>query len=79
MIAVTSEEGLLLSDTSGARTGDAVVQSLREWSDLPAAARRYVDRLGEVIGTEVSMVGVGPERTQSLVRPGSWLAARLER
>ena len=55
------------------------ITSLREWNDLPAAARRYVERLGEVIGTEVSMVGVGPERTQSLVRPGSWLAARLER
>ncbi len=55
------------------------ITSLREWNDLPAAAKRYVDRLGQVIGTEVSMVGVGPERTQSLLRPGSWLEAQLGR
>ena len=53
------------------------ITGIREWNDLPGVAQRYVDRLGEVIGTEVSMVGVGPERTQSVVRPGSWLAAQL--
>ena len=31
-IAITTEEGLLLSDTSGAATGEAVVKSLRAWS-----------------------------------------------
>ena len=55
------------------------ISGIRDWNDLPPAARQYVDRLGEVIGTEISMVGVGPERTQSLVRPGSWLAAQLDR
>ena len=33
VIAVSTEEGLVLSDTSGARTGPAVVESLRAWSD----------------------------------------------
>jgi alkyl sulfatase BDS1-like metallo-beta-lactamase superfamily hydrolase len=33
--AVTTEEGLILSDTSGAATGQAVVDSLRAWSDAP--------------------------------------------
>ena len=55
------------------------ITGIREWDDLPATAKLYVERLGEVIGTEVSMVGVGPERTQSLVRPGSWLAGQLDR
>jgi adenylosuccinate synthase len=55
------------SDTSG----------LRRWEELPHAAVRYLDRIGEIIGTEVNLVGVGPERTQTLVRPGSWLAAEL--
>ncbi len=32
VIALTTEEGLILSDTSGARTGGAVVKSLRGWS-----------------------------------------------
>ena len=51
--------------------------AVRRWGDLPRAAQRYLDRLGEVIGTEVALAGVGPERTQSLVRPGSWLARQL--
>ena len=41
-------------------------------------ARRYLDRLGEIIGTEVLLASVGPERSQSLVRPGSWLARQLD-
>jgi len=49
----------------------------RAWSDLPAAALRYLDRLGEILGTEVAMVGVGPDREQSIVRPGSWMAREL--
>jgi adenylosuccinate synthase len=51
---------------------------IRKWEDLPDAACRYLDRLGEIIGTEVVLAGVGPERSQSLVRPGSWLAHQLD-
>ncbi len=54
-------------DTTGAR----------RWDELPAAARRYLDRLGEVIGAEIGMVGVGPDRDQSIVRPNSWLARMM--
>lgn len=53
------------------------ITGVRRWEDLPEKARAYVDRLGEIIGTEVSMVGVGPERTQSIIRPGSWLDRTL--
>lgn len=35
VIAVETEEGLILSDTSGAHTGEAVVSSLRRFSDAP--------------------------------------------
>ncbi len=49
----------------------------RSWSDLPPHALAYVDRLGQVIGTEVAMVGVGPDRRQSIFRPGSWLERQL--
>ena len=35
VIAVKTDEGLVLSDTSGATTGQAVVQSLRAASDAP--------------------------------------------
>ena len=40
----------------------------RSWSDLPQAARDYVNFLAEQIGVPVSIVSVGPERTQTIVR-----------
>ncbi len=53
------------------------ITGVRSWAKLPPEARRFADRLGEVIGAEVALVGVGPERSQSVVRPGSWLERRL--
>jgi len=50
---------------------------VRHWNDLPASAHAYLERLGEIIGSEVALVGVGPERSQSIVRPGTWLADKL--
>ncbi len=44
------------------------------WEDLPTEARRYLDRLGEVIGAEIALVSVGPDRGQTIRKPGSWLA-----
>jgi adenylosuccinate synthase len=38
----------------------------RKLGDLPAAARRYVDRLGELIGLPVGIVSVGPDRAQTI-------------
>jgi adenylosuccinate synthase len=40
----------------------------RRWSDLPSAARDYVEFLAARIGVPVSIVSVGPERTQTIVR-----------
>ena len=34
----------------------------RHWSDLPASARRYVERLAELARTPVRFVSVGPQR-----------------
>jgi adenylosuccinate synthase len=39
----------------------------RTLSDLPAAARRYVDRLAELIGLPVTIVSVGPDREQTIL------------
>ncbi len=38
----------------------------RRVSDLPAAARRYVDRLGELLGVPVRILSVGPDREQTI-------------
>ncbi|MBI1913345.1 MAG: adenylosuccinate synthetase [Planctomycetes bacterium] len=39
----------------------------RRLADLPAAARRYVDRLAELLGKRVSFISVGPDRAQTVV------------
>ncbi len=49
----------------------------RRWADLPKAARGYLARLGEIIGAEVALVSVGPDREQTIVEPGSAIAQRL--
>ncbi|HEV3259830.1 MAG TPA: adenylosuccinate synthetase, partial [Gemmataceae bacterium] len=38
----------------------------RRPADLPAAARRYVDRLSELLALPVSIISVGPDREQTL-------------
>ncbi|HEY3501348.1 MAG TPA: adenylosuccinate synthase [Actinocatenispora sp.] len=40
---------------------------VRRWEDLPAAARRYVERVEELSGVRVSVIGVGPRRDQTIV------------
>lgn len=50
---------------------------LQHWGDLPANARAYAERLAKVIGSEVAMVGVGPDRAQSIMKPGSWLERQV--
>ncbi|MFM8178643.1 MAG: adenylosuccinate synthetase [Candidatus Kapaibacterium sp.] len=33
---------------------------------MPANARRYLDRIEEILGLPIEMVGVGPDRKQTL-------------
>jgi adenylosuccinate synthase len=51
---------------------------VRDFGRLPPAARRYVDRLAELVGGEIGIVSTGPEREDTIVRPqsavGSWFA-----
>jgi adenylosuccinate synthase len=53
------------------------ITGVRRWDDLPQAARNYVARLGSVIGAEIALVSVGPDREQSIVKPGGLIAKRL--
>jgi adenylosuccinate synthase len=43
------------------------VSGARRLADLPANARRYVERLAELHGLPVSIVSVGPDRAQTIV------------
>lgn len=44
------------------------ISKARAFSDLPAAARAYVERVEELCGVRVSVVGVGPGREENVVR-----------
>ena len=47
-------------------TGD--LGGCRGYEELPAACRDYIERIEELCGCRVSMVGVGPGREQNLER-----------
>ena len=42
---------------------------VRDHAALPAAAQRYLARIGELLGRPVSIVSVGPDRDQTIFRP----------
>jgi len=44
------------------------LDAVRSEHDLPAHARRYVDRIAELVGRPVSIVSVGPDRAQTIIR-----------
>jgi len=40
------------------------VSAIRQWSDLPQAARKYLEAIARLAGVPVRLVSVGPEREQ---------------
>jgi adenylosuccinate synthase len=48
---------------------DEPIQDVRTFSDLPAAAQRYIEFIEQQTGVHVSMIGVGPQRDQVITRP----------
>jgi adenylosuccinate synthase len=44
------------------------ISECRKFEELPAAARSYIERLEELCGTRVSVLGVGPGREENIVR-----------
>jgi len=48
----------------------ADLSELRAATELPIAVRRYVDALEELAGVPITIVSVGPERTQTIGRGG---------
>jgi adenylosuccinate synthase len=47
------------------------ITGARRWDDLPRHARNYVDFLAKQVGAPVSLVSVGPDRTQTITRPNA--------
>jgi adenylosuccinate synthase len=44
-----------------------VITGVRKFGDLPSAAKRYIERIRELVGLKVSVVSVGPDREQSIM------------
>jgi adenylosuccinate synthase len=44
------------------------IGAARCWEDLPQQCRDYVERIGELIGVGIELVGTGPRRDQFVTR-----------
>ncbi len=47
-------------------TGD--ISNIRNFDELPDGAKQYIYKIEEVAGVKVSMIGVGPNRTENIIR-----------
>ena len=47
----------------------------KSFDELPVAARDYINRLSDLVKTEISVVSTGPDRSETIITPGSRLAA----
>jgi len=57
---------------------DRPTAGVRDIADLPAAAKRYVDRLSELVGAEIGIISTGSDRLQTIFRPRSAIATWFE-
>ena len=46
------------------------VTAVRKIADLPAGARKYIDRVSQLVGKPVEIVSVGPDRAQTMFAEG---------
>ncbi len=46
--------------------------NIRDFNDLPKPVKRYVERIEELVKVPVSMISVGPERDQIIIRDDSF-------
>ena len=54
-------------------------RGVSSYDDLPAAARHYIEFLEQRSGIEIGCVSTGPERTETMVLPGTRLEFLLGR
>ena len=49
----------------------------KHYDELPEQARTYLDRLSELVGTDISMISLGPERNSTIVLEENTCLGRL--
>jgi adenylosuccinate synthase len=47
---------------------DEDLTGCRRFADLPAAARRYVERVESLVGVPIELISIGPSRDETIVR-----------
>lgn len=57
---------------------DEDISRARSLEDLPLAARRFIEAIEEAVRVKVDLVSVGPDRSQTIICPGSKLSAWLQ-
>ncbi len=57
---------------------DEDISRVRRLEDLPSAARHFIKALEDSVGVKVELVSIGPDRSQTIICPGSQLAAWTE-
>jgi adenylosuccinate synthase len=45
------------------------ISGITEWNKLPLNARKYVERIEELIEVPVTWIGVGPDRKNTIMKP----------
>jgi adenylosuccinate synthase len=70
MDALESGAGVPVYETVPGWSED--IRGARRVEELPEAARRYIDRIEAAIGVPVTVVGVGPARSETIVRASLW-------
>ena len=59
---------------NASRAGRVSTYGISEYGELPPRARAYLDFLENKSGVEVGCISTGPERKQTIVKPGSHFA-----
>jgi adenylosuccinate synthase len=57
---------------------EAPTAGLRDFGGLPQNARRYVERLSELVGAEIGILSTGPDRGDTVMRAASAVASWFE-
>lgn len=55
------------------------IQGVRDFKDLPTNAKRYLKRIGKLIGTKITMISVGSERDETVEVKNPFLKKSLKR
>ena len=40
---------------------------VRDWNGLPENARRYIERIAEMVGVGIDIVSTGPDRNETII------------